>query len=330
MRNRSIDIVKGMAILLVYLDHSIIYHPIDLKTIYPWCMQLWDFITSFNMPLFFIISGFLFSRSKRDSLSLLNSKILRLAIPYLFTMLIVELGKYLLPGSMAKNEMGGGIFDVLDNVLLHGGDRWFVYVLFVMTIIVIPMRNLLHDVWARCCVYLICICGTLISCIPGFFSLSTVVRFLPFFILGYALNHYYKNIYTFCVKSANFPAILAVFIILNIVLVEYLKQIDFIWSWILPLSGSIAFLTIAWKVDKTHEKTEGFFLKFVIYCGKYSLQLYLFSFLYPIIRMLPTYVFHNENPFFIIPFVYIMQLLCAISIIEVTRRIKFLKIPCGY
>ncbi len=107
MRNRSIDIVKGMAILLVYLDHSIIYHPIDLKTMYPWCMQLWDFITSFNMPIFFIVSGFLFSLSKRDSLSLLNSKILRLAIPNLFTMLIVELGKYLLPGSMAKNTVGG-------------------------------------------------------------------------------------------------------------------------------------------------------------------------------------------------------------------------------
>lgn len=179
-------------------------------------------------------------------------------------------------------------------------------------------------------VYIICILVTSFACAPDIFCISTVIRFLPFFVFGYALNYYYNTIYSFCIKLNNFQAIFVVFILLNFVFVEYLKQINYIWLWILPLTGSIAYLTISWYFDKTHEKTDGFFLKFVIYCGKYSLQLYLFSFLYPIIRMLPTYVFHNENPFFIIPFVYIMQLLCAISIIEVTRRIKFLKIPFGY
>lgn len=121
MRDNSIDILKGIAILAVYLGHSIIYHPISLGDLYPWCRTLVSFIQSFNMPLFFIVSGYLFSKSKKSSLEIFKDKLLRLAVPYLFTMIIVVSSKLMLPSSMSFN--GGGrsiVFYALKLVVLRG------------------------------------------------------------------------------------------------------------------------------------------------------------------------------------------------------------------
>ena len=62
MRDRSLDIVKGLAILFVYLLHSVLYYQIRMNDI-SWCLVLSRFITSFIMPLFFIVSGYLFFKN---------------------------------------------------------------------------------------------------------------------------------------------------------------------------------------------------------------------------------------------------------------------------
>ena len=85
-RDLSIDICRGIAILLVYLGHSLIYHPICLEDMYAWCNHLGRFIESYNMHSFFIISGFLFARSKKSAKENIKAKTQRLLIPYLATM----------------------------------------------------------------------------------------------------------------------------------------------------------------------------------------------------------------------------------------------------
>lgn len=37
IRDRSLDLGKGLAILIVYLGHSILYHPIQMVKLYPLC-----------------------------------------------------------------------------------------------------------------------------------------------------------------------------------------------------------------------------------------------------------------------------------------------------
>ena len=109
MRDRSLDLGKGLAILFVYLGHSILYHPIQMVTI-PWCHVLERFIVSFNMPMFFIISGYLFSKTKKSTAELYKGKTMRILVPYLFTMLILVCVKLVLPTSMSYNftvERGG-------------------------------------------------------------------------------------------------------------------------------------------------------------------------------------------------------------------------------
>ena len=100
-RDCAIDYAKGIAILFVYLGHSVIYHPIDLPATYPWCAWLIKMIISFNMPMFFLISGLLFGYSKKDNMIVLKDKGIRLFIPYLFTMLLVVIAKQFTPGELA-------------------------------------------------------------------------------------------------------------------------------------------------------------------------------------------------------------------------------------
>ena len=107
-RDRSLDLGKGLAILFVYLGHSILYHPIQMGSLYPWCNTLAHFIVSFNMPMFFIISGYLFSKTRKSTTELYKGKTMRILIPYLFTMLILVCVKLVLQASLSYNSAAGG------------------------------------------------------------------------------------------------------------------------------------------------------------------------------------------------------------------------------
>lgn len=75
-RNRSIDMAKGLGILLVILGH-VPTVPYELKKI----------IYSFHIPLFFFISGYLYNSIKYNSLALvqfIRSRVQRYIVPYFF------------------------------------------------------------------------------------------------------------------------------------------------------------------------------------------------------------------------------------------------------
>lgn len=112
-RDITIDLLRGIAILFVYLGHSILYHPIQMGDMYPWCHLLATSITSFNMPLFFILSGYLFAKSQKGVKEQYEGKVKRLLIPYMFTMSIIVGMKLLLPASMSYNSAVGGVLNRL-------------------------------------------------------------------------------------------------------------------------------------------------------------------------------------------------------------------------
>lgn len=80
-----IDIVKGVAIILVVLGHIGLT---NVSYIGPW-------VNSFHVPIFFFISGMLFSNSNSFGI-FLNKKILELIKPYLYFSFIAILCLYLI------------------------------------------------------------------------------------------------------------------------------------------------------------------------------------------------------------------------------------------
>lgn len=96
-RNIPLDITKGIGILLVILGHfdSIQDIPSGLYT------PLRTFIYSFHMPLFFIVSGYLYkARSIKETL---KKDIVHLGLPYAITCLVIILF-YTIYYSISKNS----------------------------------------------------------------------------------------------------------------------------------------------------------------------------------------------------------------------------------
>lgn len=327
MRDRSLDIGKGLAILFVYLGHSILYHPIQMIHLYSWCHVLERFIVSFNMPMFFIISGLLFSKSRKNTLELYKGKTIRILIPYLFTMAILVCVKLVLPVSMSYNSAtGGGGKSLIINALCYGGDRWFVYTLYLIFILLIPIRHLLKIKLLDVALMAVFIGIHFLFNLPELFALDKIVHYIVFFIAGYAIGDYYPNIKTWAFKW--WWLIYAAFVLANIVFIKTLSHVLFVFRFVLPFTGTMALMTMAFQLEKVIKRSK--VVQYIEYCGKYSLQFYLFTFCYPIIRTVIVSLLHITNPFVILASVFILQLIAITIIVEITRRIKWLKIPCGY
>lgn len=326
-RDRSLDLGKGLAILFVYLGHSILYNPIDMISMYDWCARLNQFITSFNMPMFFLISGYLFSKTNKSTGELYKGKTFRILIPYLFTMLIVICSKLVLPSSMSYNSsvLEGGI-SLIINALCYGGDRWFAYVLFMIFLLVIPFRKVLKNKWVALGVIAVSMLIYFLDFMPSIFKLDDVFHFTTFFIVGMCLNEKYVNIKAMSQKY--WWLIYGFFILANIVFVGQLCHYKIVYRFILPFSGSLAVMTLAFQLEKLLDRSKA--VQYVEYIGKYSLQFYLFTFPYPIIRTILVSKMGMTNPYEIFFLVFVLQLLTVTPIVEITRRIKWLKIPCGY
>lgn len=326
-RDRSLDLGKGLAILIVYLGHSILYHPIQMVKLYPWCDVLNSIITSFNMPMFFIISGYLFSKTRKNTAELYKGKTMRILVPYLFTMLILVCVKLVLPTSMSYNSAaGGGYKSLIINALLYGGDRWFVYVLYIIFLLIIPIRSWLKNKWVDVVVISILTVVYFLDFLPTIFALDRVFYFMVFFIFGIMLDEHYPAVKSWAIKYWWLTYV--VFIMINIVFVKQLGEFAFVYRFLLPFTGTLAVMTMAFQLEKVIDKSK--VAQYVEYCGKYSLQFYLFTFCYPLIRWGIVNGLHITNPFVILISVFVLQLITITIIVEVTRRIKWLKIPCGY
>ena len=79
-RNLVFDVMKGVGILLMLVGHLRI--PMGLRT----------FIYSFHMPLFFILAGYFIGKSKKEikCFGLIEKNAIRLLLPLVFTMILIE------------------------------------------------------------------------------------------------------------------------------------------------------------------------------------------------------------------------------------------------
>lgn len=142
-KNNTIQLMRGLAIIVVLMHHSI--SQISMRG------TLLDVLDSilicFHMPTFFVISGYLYERSlatgKKSFLAFLSGKTKRLIIPYLFWTVIlwggVQIGN-VVNGSFMKEigfpPMGIGslIVNILTYEVYYVELLWFLYVLFLLFI----------------------------------------------------------------------------------------------------------------------------------------------------------------------------------------------------
>ena len=182
-----IDILKGVAIVSVLICHSVIVYPVNLEEV-AWCNILKRFVDSYQMPLFFMISGFLCSY-KGNYGGYLLARVKRILVPYIVfdaAALILRV----VGGSLVNRNMD--IKSAIFQLFLQGtsaGGYWFLYTLFVISVIaplfwVILKKNRLLGLP----IIAVCVIVSALFDLPEICCLKSVVYYLTYFIIGMMLK----------------------------------------------------------------------------------------------------------------------------------------------
>ena len=121
----EVDILKGIAIILVIIGHAIILFPINLHEI-TWCNNVFKFVSISHMALFFMISGFCYNYGNNYK-EYIAKKSKRILIPYLIFCFIDLIPRIFLAQFVNRQT---SVVEGIKKIFLEGGEYWFLYSLF--------------------------------------------------------------------------------------------------------------------------------------------------------------------------------------------------------
>ena len=323
-RIKEIDFIKGVLILLVYLDHSVLYYPLDFRAEYLGCKIISNFTSSFFMQCFFIVSGFLFYSNNKSYFLVLKDKIKRLAVPYIFICGISLCVKFANPSLAYVSK--SSLSDYLYYYLFDGGDRWFVYALFGIFLFVAPVKRFIvqstFSIIATILLVYTILDTNVLSSLP---AIPLFLDYGRYFLLGFLVKKYYSSIRSFL--RTNWINFSLLFLIFNVILSNLYK--DRFFSLVLPIIGSVSLLAICIKYCDT--QCNQYFTSCVNRVGRYSLQFYMLNgcILMPL-RFLLVNIIGIVNPWFVVPFLFVSMLVIAHILVRIFERFKLTKILLGY
>lgn len=324
-----IDALRGIAIFLVILGHSIIIYPINLHNII-WCKFIYQLVNSIHMPLFFIISGFCFKfdiyNFSFEYKVLLKKKLRRLIIPYLtFSFLDMSIS-FLFPNMVSNEE--NSIIKRITIIFFYGGEYWFLYVLFgIILIFPIILKFSYISIQIRTIVYgLIIILSLAHNILPNILAIDSMAYYLLFFSLGYRISRWYvqskhkiENLYKirlilivglcwFCLEFMVFFNIIKEGTIINI------------------LSAILGMIELTFILLHS-KKIKNFFKKYSFY----SLQLYLLNAYFLVVsRTIVCNILGLTQAILIIFInVFVSFFISYLFIKFLVRKNKFLSLICG-
>ena len=194
--NKLMALMSFWGILLVILGHSGFEEPIVAENLR--ALDTW--IYSFHMPLFFFISGYLYSMTNENfcniqSEKFLKKKFIRLYIPYIILGIIVFGIKYGLSGLMgASREYSLGNFLLMfiaprwQNSTM--GYLWFIVTLFYVFVIITAIGRMRIDLrQAKFAVIVILLMWAFRYYLPKqewikLFNFCALMWYIPFFVIG--------------------------------------------------------------------------------------------------------------------------------------------------
>lgn len=188
----EVDILRGMAILMVLLYHSIIVFPVNLHEI-QWCSALHTFLWVMQMPLFFLVSGFCYSGQKAASLAgyggYFRKKCSRILVPHIVFSLLDVLPR-IIPNPLVNEQMEWR--DAIQDFVIYGGSDWFLWTLFVIAALFpLLLWVLERGKWGRTVVlFFAVLMFVLKEYMPDEFLLNMVSQYLLYYTAGWLLRQW--------------------------------------------------------------------------------------------------------------------------------------------
>ena len=189
-RNLTIDFIRGIAILLVVLGHNIQYGSgnVFYQSESYFENFLFKFIYSFHMPLFALISGYLFFWTMRKTVNdVLKSRLIALILPIFCWVTMENIGKGVLLASRNQFVLETFIHNYVSSFLY---EFWFLWAIFWCSMIVLIVENIsleFKNVLGGGIYVLIWI---LSFWVPRKLNIHMYAFMYPYFIAGFLFNKF--------------------------------------------------------------------------------------------------------------------------------------------
>lgn len=318
----ELDISKGIAIILVLFSHSFIHYPVELADI-EWCKCILNIITSFYMPVFFLISGYLFSFSRpRSFMDNFKNKTKRLFLPY-FSYEILNLFIKLVAPSLVNRKIDS-IGAYLENFLLRGGELWFLYVLFIIFLI---WPEVLKRVKRHYILGTVLILAFVWPFLPNsgkeIFLYSRVIYYSIFFLLGFLLKGKMSWI-----KETKYYIVFSIsFVLLNCLLHDLFFS-NVIGFYILNIIGCFFIWSLSNRMVENGGDQIAF--KFFGFIGKNSLAFYwLNGYALVLARTAIVKIIDNDNTLLLVLCIFVACVIIESLIVISIRRFSIIKSLIG-
>lgn len=325
VRNEKIDIVRGFAILLVVMGHTLSSIAGATDTFF------YNVIFAVQMPLFMIISGYITIYSKpiigiTDFLKKIRRRTVALLLPWIVWTLI----RYFLSGS--EQSFGEYIVYILNNM---DAGYWFLVSLWTIDLIVsfssffsnIGKQKTINKYFQLFIQFIYIGLFFAILGVIGYFvgmnvfAIKYSLYYLPYFCLGYLFGRIYTDISKikrYELLSSVVVAIFGfVFVILSSMFNVYHMSDTFsniALRMVISVSGCTC---IFWTIDKTHITPRiSCFFRFY---GVHSLELYLVHYLFLSLVMVDGLVINSILGVISFIFNYFICLLFSSFIIYITN-----------
>ncbi len=312
-------ILQGWTMLWVVIGHAPLDPPaeggVDMM-MHTVAQALYFFAYSFHMPLFLMISGYLFYRTRVSKgwgyLDMVKDKWLRLAIPYFVFITLALLMKICFPGEMART-VDLSFYGVIKNYIepYNGALRemWFVAVIFLYFLLYPAYRYLLVKPLVAATVITL---GAIayhfpIHVFPDLFAINIAIHNFIFFFIGMTISRWRLE------EKINSWALITVCVVGYVAC--YILSIGLATA----IFASIGFWGLAMKVERT--LVSGAFHSF----REYTYQIYLIGiFVQIFVQILARkLVFPGSYPFWwlicVLLGVYVPVWLSRIPIISKNR-----------
>ena len=230
---------------------------------------------------------------------------------------------------------GGATFQegVID-LLIRGGEYWFLYTIFFIYLIFPVIVSICDKNTFSCAVGLcVVILGASIDVTTDLFLINRVLQYLPYFYVGWLLRkEVNKGVSRFYLHYWPLGVILVAFLLkVNVSNKTYLKSFTMALGFCYTLIGFL-YSTNNCKWFSSIAKCESNYVKrFILICGRYSLQLYLFNmYLQVLIRIVICSVLGISNAFLIIAVGSALNFIVILPICSVLEKhTSILKCACG-
>lgn len=316
VRYNEIDIYRGLAIILIMFGHSFCEFPVNIKAEF---LNLQSFIASFNLCMFFWISGVLFSVKGSWGL-FFEKKLKRLMFPWaVFVLLSIFLRS--VAGAFTHSHLES-VPQELWLAVTTAKYYWFIYALFIMMF----MTRLIKNNVALAILGGVFLILTLLDIKPTWNALliKRMLYFYPWFLVGFLVKNYYGGLSEY-VRGHIFVLMLFSTIVFSAITILWFVGIDFSVPYIAPIC--ICTSLWVWAVWLTSlVKNERFFTWF----GIYSLQYYLNHLL---IMMGCFYVgakVFSISPLLALLTVFLSGIAISTIMLFVEKRFKLLRFLCGF